>query len=67
MTATLLTPADLGILAAVLDDALASGLGDDSIVELLVAAIIREDMPATEPESTAYRFYWDSLVARWSI
>lgn len=50
-----LTPAESGILAAVLDDALAAGLGDDDTVERLAWAALHEGI--TAPESAAYDFF----------
>lgn len=60
MNATL-TPGDIGILAANLDYAIAVGMGDDDIVQYLRKVIIWEGMPTNNPESTAYRFYQDTL------
>lgn len=53
-----LTPGDLGILGAVMDDAIRAGLGDDGIIERISWAVINEDMAQeNEAWSVAYDFF----------
>jgi hypothetical protein len=56
MTNLILTPADLGTIAVALDDARSQGLGDDSTVDFVAAALIGEcGFSEIEANQIAYR------------
>lgn len=54
---TNLTPADHGLLAVALDDALTLGLSDDGIVDHIASALMGEGEDQQDAASIAYD-YW---------